>query len=285
MTVKELRKDFIESLSGLYEPEEASTFFYMLSEKILSLRRVDVALALGQIVDQAELLNFIDARKKLERQIPIQYILGDTVFYGFSFKVNQDVLIPRPETEELVEWILRDYQADKNTRRQRILDIGTGSGCIAIAIAKMLPEAEVYAMDISENALKIAQSNAQDNDVDINFIKSDILQLDSLDTTFDIIVSNPPYVRQLEKQEMKPNVLENEPHIALFVSDHNPLIFYEKITELAQKSLGEKGVLYFEINQYLGNETKNMIREKGFSSVDLRKDFNTNDRMIRASIT
>ncbi|WP_299220681.1 peptide chain release factor N(5)-glutamine methyltransferase [uncultured Aquimarina sp.] len=284
MKIKDLRKDFIDSLSGLYEPEEVLSFFYILSEKLLGLRRVDVAMTLDKVVGEDELSNFINARNRLEDQEPIQYIVGDTDFYGLLFMVDQNVLIPRSETEELVDWIIKDYKNKGGSRKLKILDIGTGSGCIAISLAKNLPKADVYAIDVSEEALKIAKANAVHNNVEINFLREDILGLDELEDVFDIIVSNPPYVRELEKQEIKPNVLENEPHVALFVSDQDPLIFYRTITALAEKSLAAEGLLYFEINQYLGIETKNMIEKYGFRSVTLRKDLYNNDRMIRADL-
>lgn len=284
MKIKDLRKYFVDTLSESYESEEILSCFYLLSEKILGLRRVDVAMTLDKEVSASELSDFMNAKNRLENQDPIQYIIGDTEFYGLLFKVDQNVLIPRPETEELVDWIIKDYKNKEQSKKLKILDIGTGSGCIAISLAKNLPKADVYAIDVSEEALKIAKANAVYNNVEINFLKEDILRLDELDDVFDIIVSNPPYVRELEKQEMKPNVLENEPHVALFVSDQDPLVFYRTITALAEKSLADKGLLYFEINQYLGIETKNMIEKYGFQSVTLRKDLYNNDRMIRADL-
>lgn len=196
--------------------------------------------------------------------------------------VNENVLIPRPETEELVDWIIEDQKKDKQSIT--ILDIGTGSGCIAISLAKKIPEAKVYAMDISEQAIQVARDNAKKNQADITFIKADILEVKELFQDFDIIVSNPPYVRELEKKEMRSNVLDNEPQRALFVSDNEPLLFYKKITDLAKEKLKENGGLYFEINQYLGVETKNMIESKGFKSVEVRKDLYDNERMIRACL-
>ncbi|WP_299315331.1 peptide chain release factor N(5)-glutamine methyltransferase [uncultured Aquimarina sp.] len=282
MKIKDLRKDFIDSLSSLYEADEILSFFYILTEKILGLKRVGIAMALDKVVEESEILHFIHARNRLENQDPIQYIVGDTEFYGLLFKVDKNVLIPRPETEELVDWIIKDCKSKEGSRKIKILDIGTGSGCIAISLAKNLPEAEVYAIDVSEEALKIANANAVHNNVEINFLREDILRLDALEDVFDIIVSNPPYVRELEKQEIKPNVLENEPHLALFVSDQDPLIFYRTITSLAKKNLVAGGLLYFEINQYLGIETKNMIERYGFQYVTLCKDLYNNDRMIRA---
>lgn len=282
MKIKDLRANFTNSLSRIYDSEEILSFFYILSEEILGLKRVDVAMHLDKILTIDEKANFDKARRRLEKQEPIQYIIGETYFYGIPFMVNENVLIPRPETEELVGWIIEDQKKDKQSIT--ILDIGTGSGCIAISLAKKIPEAKVYAMDISEQAIQVARDNAKKNQVDITFIKSDILEVEELFQDFDIIVSNPPYVRELEKKEMRPNVLDNEPQQALFVSDNEPLLFYKKITDLAKEKLKENGGLYFEINQYLGVETKNMIKSKGFKSVEVRKDLYGNERMIRACL-
>lgn len=285
MKIKDLRKDFVDALSELYGLEEARSFFYLLSEYKFGLQRVDVALELDRIINKEDVLYFQEAKRRLLNEEPIQYIIGDTDFYGLLLKVNQHVLIPRPETEELVDWILKDWQSINDTRKLAILDIGTGSGCIAISLAKALSNADVYAMDISEKALEVAKFNAKHHQVDIRFMHSDILEMNSLPQKFDIIVSNPPYVRELEKEEIQANVLENEPSTALFVSDENPLIFYKKITALTKEGLAETGTLYFEINQYLGIQTKNMIQEYGYEFIDLRKDINGNDRMIRACNT
>ncbi|WP_281987960.1 peptide chain release factor N(5)-glutamine methyltransferase [Aquimarina aggregata] len=282
MKIKDLRTGFVNSLSDLYDREEVLSFFYLLSEKILELRRVDIALKLNDSLSVESVEQFRNAQNRLQSHEPIQYILGDTEFYGGVFTVNKHVLIPRPETEELVDWILHD-QKNKNTSL-KILDIGTGSGCIAISLAKNLKKAEVYAIDVSEEALKVAKANAEKNQVTVKFIKLDVLAASDLFQSFDIIVSNPPYVRELEKEEMKPNVLDNEPNLALFVSNGKPLVFYEKITKLAKKRLDRGGALYFEINQYLGNETKLMIENLGFKTVELRKDFYNSDRMICAKL-
>ncbi|WP_299902239.1 peptide chain release factor N(5)-glutamine methyltransferase [uncultured Aquimarina sp.] len=285
MKIKDLRKDFVDALSELYGLEEARSFFYLLSEYKFGLQRVDIALELDRIINKEDVLYFQEAKRRLLNEEPIQYIIGDTEFYGLLLKVNQHVLIPRPETEELVDWIVKDWQSINDTRKLAILDIGTGSGCIAISLAKALPNADVYAIDISEKALEVAKFNAKHHEVDIRFMQSDILEMNSLPQKFDIIVSNPPYVRELEKEEIQANVLENEPSTALFVSDENPLVFYKKITALAKECLTETGALYFEINQYLGLETKNMIQEYEYEFIDLRKDINGNDRMIRACNT
>ncbi len=281
MKIKDLRANFIDSLSGIYDSEEILSFFYILSEDILNLKRVDIAMRLDQDISVNQIEIFDKVKQRLEKQEPIQYILGQSDFYGMSFKVSPDVLIPRPETEELVDWIIKD-QSKKTSLT--ILDIGTGSGCIAVSLAKKLPKSRVYAIDVSEQALEIAKENAKNNKVEVIFIKEDILKVESLFQKFDIIVSNPPYVREIEKQEMKPNVLHNEPSLALFVSDKNPLLFYEKIAILANEKLNNDGMLYFEINQYLSFETKKRIEEIGFISVEVREDIYGNKRMIRACV-
>ncbi len=282
MNIRDLRTNFVNSLSVCYDKEEVFSFFYMLSEHILGLQRVNVAIHLDKKVSEDEIKRFSSAEKRLKKEEPIQYIIGTTDFYGLILDVNQHVLIPRPETEELVDWIIKDQ--NKANDPIKILDIGTGSGCVAISLAKNLPAAEVYAIDISDKAIEIARENARNNKVEVTFILKDILSTQDLLQPFDVIVSNPPYVRELEKQEMQHNVLNHEPQQALFVSDHNPLLFYEKITQLAKKSLKPTGVLYFEINQYLGRETQDMIENFGFESVLLRKDIFGNDRMIKAEL-
>jgi release factor glutamine methyltransferase len=206
-----------------------------------------------------------------------------THFYGLEFEVNSAVLIPRPETEELVDWIVQKSKIKNQKSKIKILDIGTGSGCIAIALAKNLPNAQVFALDVSEKALATAKKNAEKNQVQLSFIHQSILETEDLAQEFDIIVSNPPYVRELEKHEIKNNVLDNEPHLALFVEDNDALIFYRKIAQLAQKNLKSEGQLYFEINQYLGKETLNLLLEMGFKNCELRQDIYGNDRMIQCS--
>ena len=211
---------------------------------------------------------------------PIQYILGDCEFYGLKFKVNPNVLIPRPETEELVDLIIHQNKNSEIT----ILDIGTGSGCIAIALQKKLSLSSVTAMDISEDALALAQENAGLNQVEIAFFNDDALVLNSQkNPQYDIIVSNPPYIANTEKKEMSHQVLEHEPHLALFVDDANPLIFYEKISDFALTNLSPQGKLYFEINQSLGLETKKLLENKGFSA-EIIKDIIGNDRIIEAQL-
>ena len=303
MVLKELQNIFHIELDAIYGQHEVNSFFYLCTEHYLNIPRIQLTLEPELAIIKPETETFFKALEHLKQQKPIQYLLGETEFFGLPFKVNENVLIPRPETEELVDLIIRchsepfDYAQDRlrEESKIKILDIGTGSGCIAISLAKNLPNAEVYALDVSPEALKTAKQNAELNKVDINFIEANILELAEDSSLwedvalrqkgflFDIIVSNPPYVRNLEKQEIKSNVLDNEPHLALFVEDDNPLIFYKAITEFAIKNLKPKGQLYFEINQYLGEETKALLTYTEFETVELLKDLNGNDRMLKGT--
>ena len=278
MLLKDFKDRFNSELSDLFPKTEINSFFYVLIAHELGLQRIDLVLNNQYNIPKEKKQPLQDALTRLKAQEPIQYILQETEFYGFPFKVTKDTLIPRPETEELVEWIISDY---KNKDTLSILEIGTGSGCIPIALAKHLPNATISSIDISENALAIAKENALVNEVSVHFIAQNILTTHALDQAYDIIVSNPPYVRELEKVEIKPNVLENEPHLALFVDDATPLLFYSKIADLAEKSLKKQGALYFEINQYLGKETTEMLSKKGFTT-NLRQDIFGNDRMTKS---
>jgi len=284
MLIQEFKRHFFSELSNLYPETEIQSFFTILVEFKLHLSRIQLALEHNFELDNDDLDFLQNALLKLKNQIPVQYIVGETAFYGLLFKVDKNVLIPRPETEELVEWILQNLPAVRQVQKNesiKILDIGTGSGCIAISLAKNLPNATVSAIDISVEALNVAKNNAEFNQVTVEFVQADILTLEKLSTNFDIIVSNPPYVREMEKMQMQQNVLSNEPHIALFVNDENPLLFYDKIAELAKKHLTENGILYFEINQYLGTETVDLLKSKGFKNVELKKDIYGVDRMVK----
>lgn len=278
MTLKAYRIHFYKELEALYPQEEYETFFKVLAQEYLKLAAYEIPLNFQLELDMVQRNLFDKALSRLQQNEPLQYIVASTEFYGFPFQLSPAVLIPRPETEELVEWIYTDF---KNTSCT-ILDIGTGSGAIAVSLAKLLPEAEVTAIDVSEDALKIAEANATSNAVNVQFIKQDILDCQALDRSYDVIVSNPPYVRNLEKVEIKSNVLNYEPHLALFVEDQNALIFYKKIAELAIKALQPNGILYFEINQYLSAETVSLLKNIGFSQVELRDDFAGKPRMIKA---
>ncbi|WP_306565086.1 peptide chain release factor N(5)-glutamine methyltransferase [Flavobacterium lindanitolerans] len=277
MLAKDYRNHFIEKLAPLYDVLEAESFFYILLEDFYQMKRIDLALQPDFVFSDQEISRWNQVLEKLEKEIPIQYILGKAHFYGLEFEVNENTLIPRPETEELVEWIVKKNEFKGKIK---ILDIGTGSGCIAISLAKNLPDAEVFAIDVSEKALETAKKNAFTNEVNVVFMQRDILKTEDLEQDFDLIVSNPPYVRNLEKDEIKKNVLEYEPHLALFVEDDDALLFYRKISELAQNNLKENGTLYFEINQYLGTEMIDLLEAKNFNEIELRKDIYGNDRMI-----
>jgi release factor glutamine methyltransferase len=266
-------------LQGLYPDTEIKSFSNLIIEKLTGFSRTEIILNKNTLFsdDQRHVIeSFIE---KLKINIPIQYILGETEFFGLPFNVNESVLIPRPETEELVDWI--SNEADRNSHLH-ILDIGTGSGCIAISLKHELPNAQVEAFDISEEALQTATGNARRNKLEVTFTRTDILNAPDFDQKWDIIVSNPPYVTEQEKDEILPNVLDNEPHLALFVPDNDPLLFYRRIAQFALKHLHPNGKLYFEINREFGKETAELLTEAGFLNVELRKDISGNDRMIAA---
>ena len=285
MNIKEYRTQFIQELTPIYDAGEAESFFYLILEEKKQLKRIDLALHPDLVFSEEEIGVWNAILEQLKQEIPIQYLLGKTSFYGLDFEVNEAVLIPRSETEELVEWILESQKSKVESQKVKILDIGTGSGCIAISLAKNLPDATVFALDVSEDALATAKINAANNLVNVTFIHQNILETEDLLQQFDIIVSNPPYVRNLEKEEIKKNVLENEPHLALFVADNDALVFYKKIAQLAQKNLLPNGQLYFEINQYLGKEMVDLLEKMNFKTVELRKDIYGNDRMTKASFS
>ena len=286
MLLKDLQHIFHKELDAVYGKEEVDSFFFICTEHYLDLPRFQLTLQPEFTLNKSETNTFFKVLEDLTQQKPIQYILGETEFYGLPFKVNESVLIPRPETEELVDIIIRSNSELSEESQPKILDIGTGSGCIAISLAKNIPNAKVYALDVSDKALEVAKQNAKLNNVEVTFIEADILNERSWDLVFEhlefnTIVSNPPYVRNLEKAEIKPNVLDNEPHLALFVEDDNPLQFYKAITNFAVNNLKPKGELFFEINQYLGNDTKQLLVNANFEAIELLKDLNGNDRMLK----
>jgi release factor glutamine methyltransferase len=283
MILKEFKLFFNEALSAIYPKTEIDSFFFILIEEKLKLQRIDTVLKPDFLITNKNLTDLKNIVKRLQKEEPVQYILGNTEFYGLPFLVNKNTLIPRTETEDLVAWVLDEIKVLANNKitEPSILDIGTGTGCIPISLAKNLTSLNISAIDISTEALLIAKQNAILNKVTIEFIELDILNTESLPQEYDVIISNPPYVRELEKEEIKNNVLENEPHLALFVEDENPLIFYNKIADLAKQQLSKNGMLFFEINQYLGKETVNMLVKKGFKNIQLKKDLFGNDRMIK----
>lgn len=271
---------YIQSqLYGLYPETEIISFCNIIIKKLTGFSRIEILVNKNtnfSVEQQHEIENII---KKLKKNVPIQYIFGETEFYGLGFNVNESVLIPRPETEELVNWIEKENDTNANVN---ILDIGTGSGCIAISLKHKFLKAQVDGFDISEMALETAKTNAKRNKVDVNFMNVDILNVPNFEKKWDIIVSNPPYVTDFEKESMLPNVLKYEPHLALFVPDNDSLFFYRHIARFAQKHLIPNGKLYFEINRDFGNECASLLSEKGFCDIELRKDISGNDRMIKA---
>jgi release factor glutamine methyltransferase len=285
MVLKEILNVFHKELDTIYGNNEVDSFFNILIDYYLNLKRITLVMQPEYTISKEEEQPLFEALSRLKLEEPIQYIIGETEFFGLVFKVNQNTLIPRPETEELVQWIIEDYK--DNLEQIKILDIGTGTGCIPISLAKNLPKAKVKALDISTKALEVAKQNAKLNAVEVDFIEQNILdtyhtELDSASQKFDVIVSNPPYVRELEKAEMKGNVLKHEPELALFVDNTNPLIFYKAITEFATHSLKAGGTLYFEINQYLGAEMIQLLEDFNFKDIELKKDMFGNNRMIKA---
>ncbi len=284
MLLKEIKTIFHQELDAIYPKEEVDAFFYRLIEHYLQLERFVLVMHPNYTITKEEEQPLFEALSGLKLEKPLQYITGMAYFMDLELKVNADVLIPRPETEELVAWIISDYQAEQN-KALNILDIGTGSGCIAIALAKNLPNAKVYALDVSTKALEVVHQNATLNNVDLTLVQKDILnpELD-LELKFDIIVSNPPYVRELEKEKIKENVKAYEPSLALFVPDEDALLFYRAIVAFAKEHFSEKGSLYLEINQYLGKETKALLEAHNFLEIELRKDLFGNDRMLKGKL-
>ena len=285
MLLREIKNIYHSELDAIYGKEEVNSFFYLLIEHYFDLERFILAIQPELVIDKEQETIIFQALSELKLEKPIQHIIGTTHFMDLDFKVNEHVLIPRPETEELVRWILDDH---KNIAKiLTILDMGTGSGCIPISLDKNLTDAKVFGLDISTDALKVAEENNALLNSDVKFYEADILSLDAetstkeLNQKFDIIISNPPYVRELEKAEMQNNVIDYEPGLALFVPDEDPLKFYRAVVNFAADHLNENGYLYLEINQYLGEETKQLLKESNFKTIELRKDMFGNDRMIK----
>ena len=272
--------DYIRyELKGLYPEPEIMSFIRMVLEKVSGLTPADILTYPQRCLSEhhCNAIRLIVDRLKLRE--PIQYVLGQTFFYGIPIQVDNRVLIPRPETAELVDLVLKENEGSQGN----ILDIGTGSGCIAIALAVNLPLSHVVAFDVSVEALNVAYDNADANNVLVRFYQYDILKERNWDNNFDVIVSNPPYIKESEQKSMEANVLDYEPSTALFVSDDDPLLFYRNIAEFAKLHLNNHGKLYFAINQEQGEQTKTLLKELGFDDVVLAKDLYGNDRMIRAT--
>lgn len=281
-TIKSIQNLFKEELKALYPEREIENITYILLEHLLNYSKIEIQLNKNEKIEQNIFDEVNGALAELQKSVPIQYIIGETEFYDLKFKVNEHTLIPRQETEELVHAIINE----NTVIAPKILDIGTGSGCIPIVLAHHIKRARVGTVDISEGAISKAKENADFNKVEIDFYHRNFLKWESYswDNNFDIIVSNPPYVKESEKQVMDKNVLAYEPHSALFVDDKNPLIFYRRIAEFAKGHLQKGGKLYFEINEALGKEMIDLLETMGFSSVKIRKDLNGRDRMAYAEL-
>lgn len=263
-------------LVDIYEDNEIENIFYVICDYKHNLSRIDVKIS-NTLLSESELLMHRACIKRLLTNEPIQHIIGETEFYGLSFLVNQDVLIPRPETEELIDFILSTTKDSALT----ILDIGTGTGCIPITLKSNLPLTKVSAIDISEKALETAIKNARLNKVNVNFSHKDILTNNLTDLPqFDIIISNPPYVLESDKLKMNKNVLDFDPELALFVADENPLLFYKRITTLAVEKLNKNGRLFFEIHENFGKETKQLLINAGFTNVNIINDMQGKNRIV-----
>ena len=277
MKLRTLKEHFNQQLD-IYPETERLVFFQRLCAAYLNLKPYQLVLNYDEDVSNTVVNSFEHALSRLKNHEPIQYILGETYFFGLTLSVTPSVLIPRPETEELVAWILSHFDSKD---APKILDLGTGSGSIAIALAKTLPNAEVFALDVSPMALDVAQTNAQKNNVTINFIEANMLNWVS-NQLFDVVISNPPYVTKKEQAQMKENVLVHEPHLALFVADESPLIFYRALKNIAQKNLKPNGFCFAELNEHYGNETKALFDACHFKNITLKKDTFGKDRMLKA---
>jgi len=292
-TIKDVFAIYRDGLAGVYDKQEIEALTLLVCEEISGLSKASIKAFPEKEVTGEQATKLQNILEQLQTGQPIQYILGYAEFYGLKFWVNPSVLIPRPETEELVEWILdtwqlavsdRQWAVDNGQLPYQLLDIGTGSGCIAISLKKNLPQAQVSAIDISATALETAKQNASLNNVDVNFINADILNIGSgiANQQFKVIISNPPYVTLTDKEKMHSNVTDFEPHTALFVPENDPLIFYKAIADFAANNLADNGLLFFEINESYGQETVQLLIDKNFSNVELRKDMSGRNRMIKA---
>jgi release factor glutamine methyltransferase len=278
LTLSDILSQFKSELRDLYPENEIRNIGYLVAEQLLNYSKIDFHLKDNEPISPETAENFKQTLMRLKNWEPVQYVIGATEFYGLPFRVDRRVLIPRPETEELAEWIIRE----NGGKPLSILDIGTGSGCIAVTLAKNLPQAKVSACDISENALALAGINAEINRVSVLFFPMDVLNGNMhVPDKVDVIVSNPPYVRQGEKSLMRRNVLDYEPERALFVPDENPLVFYRSIALLGRKYLNDGGKLYLEINEQFPAELTRLLENTGYYGIQVRKDMTGKPRMIK----
>ena len=277
MTLLEFNNLFKSKLISKVDKNEIDEFFFWLIDHYCNYGRIEYILNPNFKISKTQQENLTNSIDSLLKDMPIQYVIGETNFMDLIFKLNKSVLIPRPETEELVNWIINDEHKNKT-----ILDIGTGSGCIAISLSKNLKNCKVTGWDINEDIIKIANHNAILNNVNVLFELSDITKPLIIDHKYDLIVSNPPYITHKEKKFISNNVKYFEPHTALFVEDHDPLFFYENISAFANSNLKSNGFLYIEINENFSKEVIKLLKDKGFYDIKLKKDFRLKNRMIKA---
>jgi release factor glutamine methyltransferase len=270
---------FHQKLDDLYDSNEVGSFFWILAESELQKRKLDFMKDPNIRMSESQLLSFINFSRRLAKFEPVQYIAGETEFMGLNFKVDSSVLIPRPETEELVNWVVKtvDHEAPLE-----IIDVGTGSGCIAISLKNLLPNSFLTGVDVMRDALATAKSNSELNDIHVDWKMRDALNMPHDVDKYDVIVSNPPYVLETEKEQMRKNVLDFEPHTALFVEDEDPLLFYEAISNWAISGLKKGGFLFFEINEKYANQTKLLLEDEGFKNVEIGTDIFDKQRMVKA---
>lgn len=280
MNLQSLKQKYFETLSPLFPPEEINSFFDITIEWLLNLNKIEIHQSLGKSIVLSDEKKILSVLHRLSQAEPIQYIIGHTAFYGLEIQVDPHVLIPRPETEYLIDLIVKEH---KNSSPKTIIDLCTGSGCIALALSKNLPEPSVYAMEYSIEALQLAKQNAKYNGVDVHFIQDDLLHSKESYPVFDLIVSNPPYIRESEKELMHQNVLNYEPEMALFVPDTDPLKFYSAIAEFADKYLAKDGHIYLEINEAFGRECRDLFQSRSYKNVSILKDLDNKDRYLHTT--
>ena len=281
--LSDLYEFYKTELLSIYDEEELYAIFELVCEHYLRYTKVDTKLRFNENLNQSDVLKIYDTAKALNTGAPIQYILGEADFYNLKFNVNSNTLIPRPETEELVDIILKSQTTNNSFQTTSILDIGTGSGCVPIALKKNLPHSKATGIDISEKALEVAKSNAVKNNVVVNFLNIDILSNNQQLYTYNIIISNPPYVLKSEAKEMNSRVLEHEPHIALFVEDNDPIVFYKRIIDLCKDHLDQNGFLYFELNPLYALDVKNYANDsKIFNFTEVLNDMSNKQRFLKA---
>ena len=275
-----LRNQFVDNLLGQYQIREINNFFYMLLEKLFGWKKIDFHLNKKNIIDNKTDLFFLDVIGQLKNKVPIQYILKKTWFYGLEIELNNNVLIPRPETEQLVELIRSD---NKNKYPKKIIDIGTGSGCIILALKSIFANSKCFGIDNSILAIEVAKKNADKLSLNVDFLIKDIFSYFP-DEKYDLIVSNPPYIPKFESSELDTNVLNYEPYSALFVEDKNPLIYYQKVALFGSKYLNKNGKIYFEINEKYGNDVVSLLKDIGYENIILKKDFQEKNRFVYATL-